>query len=315
MKPYTSLRILLIAACYVFFCCGKTMAQTQPATSMVERINLLSSKWSKDLVDETTDDLMSIYDHGAIYMPEYQPTLNGSTKIRDYFDAMNKKRKVLRVDMRTKELLKLEDYILQIGTFEMDVEWRAIKPDAEQNFTGKYWRIWKRGGADELSVVGEAFGFYKRLDHPERWVTDMATRKDPSPSGFEPHQASIELKAYHAIGQQGVKQRNGALRSELYAQDAIFYPFADTPKKGIGVLKPYLIKYSSHGAIIDSVQTHTHEVIYLRNYILEFAKFAVAWRYNEMPGQSNGKGISLRKRLDNGELRFFRHIGTHNLEL
>ena len=204
--------------------------------------------------------------------------------------------------------------MLDIGTFNSEIDWLIEKQHDAQTYSGKYWRIWQVNSAPIPKVIGEAFGFFEHIANPELWVTDMSTKKDLAPSGFKPEDASIELKAYHAIGQQGVKQKNGELRAQLYAADAVFYPFANTPKIGIEVLKPYLIEYSSHGARIESVQTHTHEAIYLGGYILEFAKFAVAWSYDNLPGRADGKGIALRKRMENGELLYYRHIGTHNFD-
>jgi ketosteroid isomerase-like protein len=271
-----------------------------------------SKLWQQALVERDLDKTLSIYEEQAILMPEYQPTLNGLGKIREYYTSLNKRRNVRNISMVEEELVMLDQYLLEIGAFESDIDWLSNSAINSQKYTGKYWRIWKVNQSSEIKVFGEAFGFFEPIPNPHLWVTDVKTRQDFSPSNFKPSAASIELKAYHAIGEKGVRQKNGVLRSQLYASDAVFYPFADSPKRGIEVLQPYLVQYSSHGAIIDSVQTHTHEVVYLKDYIIEFTKFAVAWNVDEFPGQANGKGIVLRTRLKNGELRIFRHIGLHN---
>jgi hypothetical protein len=211
-------------------------------------------------------------------------------------------------------MIRLNGYVVDIGSFETNLDWLTDNDTAPKTYTGKYWRIWNIEAATDFKLAGEAFGFHKHIQNPQLWVTDKSAWNDPSPSGFKASDASVELKAYHALGREGVRHKNGDLRSSLYTPDAIFYPFANTPKKGIDVLKPYLMEYSSNNTYIDSVQTHTHDVVYFDNYLLEFTKFAVAWTYAETTGQSNGKGIKIRKRMDNGELLIYRNIGMHNFD-
>lgn len=280
----------------------------------VQSIRQVNESWQKSLIQGDITKVIEMYADNAIFMPEYQPTLNGSKKIRTYLEALSARRKIKSLRYKADEMHNLGQYVLEIGTFATTIDWIIEQQGKTISYEGKYWRIWNVKAKNTPQVVGEAFGFFEHIPNPELWVTDMGTKQDPAPSGFNPAEASIELKAYHAIGREGVKHKDGELRSQLYAPDAIFYPFADSPKKGIEVLKPYLIQYSSHGARIESVQTHTHEVINVDGYILEFAKFAVAWTYDNVPGRADGKGISLRKRMANGELLIYRHIGTHNFD-
>jgi ketosteroid isomerase-like protein len=299
-------------SCYAV--ANQTVINLGVSDELSAEIQRLNKSWEQGIEKGDISKVISLYSQNAIYMPEYQPTLNGIEQIQRYFETLASKRTVHDVRLTSEEMHDLNGYTLEIGVFETSISWLIAQNIGKQKYKGKYWRIWRTDDKKGVQVIGEAFGFFKAIENPSLWVTDKTTRKGGALSGFQPSNASIELKAYHALGQKGVKQKNGALRSQLYANDGVFYPYADTAKRGIEVLRPYLIKYSSHGAFIDSVQTHTHDVLYLDNYILEFTKFNVTWTYNETLGQSNGKGIVLRKRGDNGELRIFRHIGTHNFD-
>lgn len=309
---------ILLSVIYIFLLNNIAQAQTDTHNNtrveshVLQSISKINQDWQINLRKGDLTKVLEPYAETAIFMPEYQPTLNGVPQIKDYFTKLNQRRKFHKLNYQSTELLKLGNYVLEIGNFEMLIQWLNQQP--QKNYSGKYWRIWDTDNPLTPKIIGEAFGFYKHLENPELWVTDRKTRAGLSPSGFKAADMSIELQAYHALGQKGVQQKDGELRAKMYAQDAIFYPFADTPKKDMSELKPYLIQYSSHGATIASVQTYTHEVIYLEDFILEFAKFAVAWTYDGVPGSANGKGMSLRKRLENGELRFFRHIGMHNYD-
>ncbi|MEP1446514.1 MAG: hypothetical protein ABJK37_10440 [Paraglaciecola sp.] len=315
MKNFYLLAILL-SVTQVFL--PINMVQATPDTKVerhvVEAIKKANQAWQRHLVQGEIAKVLKNYGDKAIFMPEYQPTLNGINDINEYLTTLNSRRTLHKVSYQSEEMLKLGHYVLEIGRFEKEIEWLNVQPDKHTHYTGKYWRIWNTEIPEDLKIIGEAFGFYQHLKHPEFWVTNRKTRSGTSPNHFKASNASIELQAYHALGRIGVKQKDGELRAKMYTQDAIFYPFAAPPKKGMAELTPYLIQYSSHGATIESVQTYTHDVIYFDNFILEFAKFAVAWTYEGLPGSANGKGISLRKRLENGELRFFRHIGMHNYD-
>lgn len=316
MQRYTLVYLLLLTVVWspAYAAANQSARSTVLPSEINAEIQQLNNSWEQGLIQGDIPQIIKLYAKDAIYMPEYQPTLNGVAQIQGYFESLASRRTVHSIRSSSREMIDLKGYVLEIGTFETSISWSALKNTAALDYTGKYWRIWKTDENKAIKVIGETFGFFEEIQNPSFWVTDKTTRKSGAPSRFQPSNASIELKAYHSIGQKGVKQKNGLLRSQLYAVDGVFYPYADTEKRGIEVLRPYLIKYSSHDAVVDSVQTHTHDVLYLTNFILEFTKFNVTWTYNEVPGQANGKGIVLRKRLDNGELRIFRHIGTHNLD-
>jgi len=282
------------------------------AQNISQAIDKANRSLERNLLEGNLTTVIELYADNAILMPEYQPTLNGVDKIRSYFETLDDRRKIVNLSSQSEEMIGLGKYVIDIGSFKTNIEWLNDQDVEPKSYSGKYWRIWNIETETQLKLVGEAFGFYKNIENPQQWVTDMNTWHDASPTGFKASDASLELKAYHALGREGVQHKNGDLRSSLYAPDAIFYPFANTPKKGIEVLKPYLIEYSSNSAYIDSVQTHTHDVIYFDNYLLEFTKFAVAWTYEETTDQANGKGIKIRKRMDNGELLIYRTIGMHN---
>lgn len=316
MKQTLLTSLLLLSAFYLSgdLVFAQSTSNIDVTSEVKAKIRIQNERWVQSQMGGDIQQLIKQYDQNAIYMPEYQPTLNGIAQIKAYFTSLAKRRKVDNMNLYSQELIALKDHVLEIGMFETSITWSATQHSDALAYTGKYWKIWKTFEDGTIKLIGEAFGFFSPIQNSEFWVTDMSTKKSAAPSGFKPADASIELKAYHSIGQKGVQQKNGLLRSQLYADDGVFYPYAETEKRGIDVLRPYLIQYSSHGAIINSVQTHTHDVLYLNNYILEFGKFSVTWTYDETPVQANGKGIALRKRLENGELRIYRHIGMHNFE-
>ena len=123
----------------------------------------------------------------------------------------------------------------------------------------------------------------------------------------------FELKAYNALMEKGVRDRNAMLRSAFFMETGSFKPFADTTVTGIEQIKPYLIAYNSGGKVtIDFIRCYTYDFEYAGDYILEYAMCKVAWSRPDVSGRIEGKGIRIWKRQDDHSLRLYREIGTHN---
>ena len=113
--------------------------------------------------------------------------------------------------------------------------------------------------------------------------------------------------------EKGVRNRDGNLRSEFFAPDGRFYPYADTAIVGLARIKSHLLEYNSRGNVsIDSIMCYTFDFSYFENYVLEYDMFKVKWSVPNFSGRTEGKGIRIWKRLPDGSLRLFREIGTHN---
>ena len=102
------------------------------------------------------------------------------------------------------------------------------------------------------------------------------------------------------------------MRIDLYAEDAVFYPFADSAKAGQAVLTPYLKAYHQYDVLIDHIEILPYDYVDFGDYILEYSLFDVDWRFGEHSGTNQGKGIRLWKRQPDNSLKIYRHIGLHN---
>jgi hypothetical protein len=90
-------------------------------------------------------------------------------------------------------------------------------------------------------------------------------------------------------------------------------PFEEPNVKGKTNIKAYLKQYSSRGEVtIDSVFIYTYHFENLKDYKLEYFKFRVQFQAGTYTGKVAGKGIRLWKRLEDGSLRMWRELGTHD---
>lgn len=209
MKIFSPSKAWFLIIIWTVICSNSIHADTSLGVkkALVQSITQLNEQIQKDFIQGDVSKIIQFYTKNVIFMPEYQPTLNGVKKIEDYFDALNTKRKMRKLVYTSEELINLDTHILEIGGFEAEIDWLTDQNNNTRNYTGKYWRIWHTDIVGGPKVMGEAFGFFKRLQNPELWVTDMSTWKNLSPRKFKPADASLELKAYAAFGREGVKKK------------------------------------------------------------------------------------------------------------
>jgi len=263
---------------------------------------------------EAADDLASFlqhYDEHVISMPEYQRTLDGCAEIEIFYREILKRQNIKLFQRQAHQFIHLDKTIVEIGTFRK--EYTDSKTDSVVTLRGKYWNVWATQADGNFKLRGEAFGYFHPVEHPEA-LTVPGNKKQPNESDILlQKEIPFELKAYNALMEKGVRKRDGNLRSEFFTEDASVYPFADATVTGIDKIKPYLIAYSSRGAVtIDSIMCYTYAFENSGDYILEYDMFKVKWSVANFSGRTEGKGIRIWERQDDKSLRLYREIGTHN---
>jgi len=272
---------------------------------------------AKNLVEAEVNDnlnaLIEYYDVHALSMPEYQLMLDGLDEIKLYYTEILKRQNIKSYVHVADEFIHLNKTIVEIGTFKKEY-YNDSNPDSLITLKGKYWNIWEAGQNSSFKLVSEAFGYFNPVSHPEALTVRMS-KKQPDESEILLHkEIPFELKAYNALMEKGVRNRDGILRSSFFTHDARFFPFAEPTLKGIENIKPYLIGYSSRGQVtIDSIMCYTYDFKYADNYVLEYDMFKVKWNNANGSGKTEGKGIRIWHRQEDNSLRLFREIGTHNL--
>ncbi|MDB4292981.1 hypothetical protein N9954_06185 [Maribacter sp.] len=245
------------------------------------------------------------YTDDAILMAEYQPTIEGRETIALYYNEIFKRQQIKSYTKEITEIINLDSTFIEIGIFKK--VFLEADTDTEQVQNGKYWNTWALAKNDSLKLKGEAFGFFHPIENPNSLLVDL-----PENGRQAANNVPLELRAYRALGEKGVQERDGILRAEMYSHDGKFMPFADTTKTGMSELQPYLIAYNSGNVKIDSIHTYTHRYENHQDYILEYSKFYVSWQVPNFSGVTTGKGVRIWKREEDNTLRIFRQLGSHN---
>lgn len=276
-------------------------------------IQQLTSNLAEAEINDKLNTLISYYDVRAVSMPEYQLTLVGHDDIKYYYTEILKRQTVKSYVPVADEFIQLGNTVVEIGTFKKEYVTDS-NPDSIIVLNGKYWHIWEAAPNRTFKLLGEAFGYFKPVQHPEMLTVQLNKIQPDESDILQQKEIPLELKAYNALMEKGVKNRDGILRSGFFTSDARFFPFAEPTVTGIENIKPYIIAYSSRGQItIDSVMCYTYDFQYAGNYILEYAMFKVKWTNANGKGRTEGKSIRIWQRQKDNSLRLFREIGTHNL--
>src|SRR5690606_15706251 len=133
------------------------------------------------------------------------------------------------------EFIHLENTIVVIGTYRR--EYAMPARDSLITLQGKYCHVWGLQ-AGEYRIKGETFGYFHPVDQPEALILST-DQQQPDENDIQ-IKVPLELKAYNALMEKGVRERDATLRANFYTDDAVFYPFADTAVVGMNQLKPYL---------------------------------------------------------------------------
>lgn len=287
-------------------CATKKDSQENINRDVEHEIKSLTQHLDEVEGNEQLTECLNHYTPSAISMPEYQTTLSGSQEIENYYRTIFEKQHIKNIRREPKEFIHLGKTIVVIGTYKRDYE----AEDSIINLDGKYLHVWT-SEASTYRIKGEAFGYFHPVDNPKSLIIST-DQQQPDESEIQV-EVPFQLKAYNALMEKGVRQRNATIRVGFFSDNAIFYPHADSAIVGMDQLKPYLTAYSNRGTItINSVTCYTYNFEKLDDYILEYDMFKVSWSRAGDAGRTEGKGIRLWKRETDGSLKLFREIGTHN---
>ena len=252
-----------------------------------------------------------LYRPNAISMPEHQPTLIGTGRIAAYHEAMQQRLRMTGYEPVPSEIFELRDAALEIGTFT--AAWST--PDgATQERSGKYANLWGVEPDGSLRLKADIWGYFEPLPDPALFFVELPGEEPAAaPAGGDPRLAET-LRRMNQADAEAVRSRDVEAKLALLADDAVIMPFADTPKRGMAEIRPYLTQYTANGAGItfDDVRVWNIGFEDHGEHVIEFAKFHVDWRFPDNAGITKGGGLRLWRRQPDGTLRRLRQIGTHD---
>lgn len=305
--------ILLLAATAIpIVASGAAIAQATSAVSATTaaRVSAAQQELRVAILSNDVDARVRLYRPDARSMPEYQPALYTTAQIAAYHRAMRERLMMTRFDPVTSELFDFGHAVLEFGTFTAG--WTAGANAEERR--GKYANLWAVEPDGSLRLKADIWGYFENLPNGKMFFVPMAEAAPPLlPAPADPELVETVGRLDQADA-RAVRTRDLEAKLALLADDAIIMPFADTPKRGMAEIRPYLTAYTAagEGIIFDDVRVWNAGVEQFGEYVVTFSKFHVDWRFPGNKGITKGGGLHLWKRQPDGSLKRIRQIGTHD---
>lgn len=278
------------------------------AAEIQRRSAELSATWLSGDVDRR----MAHYASDSISNPDYQPRLYGPRSVARYYQVLASRLRVSAHARRATELIALSDEtVLELGRFEMTCAPAA--GGASRDLQGRYANLWRRQSDGAFKLKAEVWGYLQRIDDPAVYsLGEREAAGRAAPPGDPKVEA--ELAGLNLLDAEAVRTYDAAAKIARYADDAIYMPYADTPKIGIGEIGAHFVRYTEQGrgVTFESVRVWNEGFDVLDGYVVEYPKFEVRWRNGAESGTVSGGGLRLWRREADGSLKMLRQIATHD---
>ena len=245
------------------------------------------------------DGISDFYDNETFLMAEYNPLIHTKKNIKIYYDTIFARENVVAYTRQTVDIVRFTDKIIEIGLFTKILE------DSEK-FRGKYFNVWKLNNEGQLKLRAESFGYLHQVENPSILLVPEANTSKTKAINIP-----LELDAYNALNETNVIDRIPERSANVYADDAMYLPFADTIKTGKSNLLKHYTAYYQNPAKIDSIQEITYAYDEVENGYIRYTGFYVDWSVPGFSGNTIGTGISYWRREKDNTLRLYRQIGLH----
>ncbi|MDN4631167.1 alpha/beta hydrolase-fold protein [Sphingomonas sp. PsM26] len=280
-----------------------------PPTELRDRVTVAHGALRRAVIANDPDARSRLYRADALSVPEYQPVLHGTRQIAAYHRAMRERRRVIDYVPVASEVFDLGDTLVEIGTFT--IRW-SDRADEER---GKYAHVWGVERDGSLRLKADTWGYFRPLADPAGFFTAIPeSSSSPIPPAASDRPLGEFLRAHNDRDAEAVRTKDVEAKLVDYTDDAIFMPFADTPKRGMGEIRPYLTAYTAagSGATFRDVRVWTLAFENHGGWVIEYPKFRVDWTAGGQSGIVKGGGIRLWQRQADGALKLHRQIGTHD---
>lgn len=278
---------------------NKNTNESEPSGSVANVLYEYNQQIIKAAKTKSFDEISDFYDNESFLMAEYNPLIQAKNNIKIYYDTIFARENVKEYTRQTVDIVRFTDKIIEIGLFTKILE------DSEK-FRGKYFNVWKLNNDGQLKLRAESFGYLHQVENPSTLLVPEASISMPKAINIP-----LELDAYNALNETNVIDRIPERSANVYAEDAMYLPFADTIKTGKSDLLKHYTAYYQNPAKIDSIQVITYAYDEVENGYIRYAGFYVDWTVPGFSGNTTGTGISFWRREKDNTLRMYRQIGLH----
>ncbi|MEO0570309.1 MAG: nuclear transport factor 2 family protein [Bacteroidota bacterium] len=267
-----------------------------------------SEKFGKAIALESIEPLTELFTVDATILPEYHQMLLGTPVLIRYFSDFFEKTETLFYQKHAFEIQDFGDGLLELGTFKH--RYKTPK-GASFDYNGKYMTFWElQNGVPKIKAhIWGASSYFEAenlafvsVDAPEITI-------DIPQSVWKDAIEEIRTYVYSAVLEGDAKT---TLRS--YAEDAIYMTYYDPPFLGKTQIANYFYPHYQPGSVKrDSLMTRAVKILDLGQYALKFGEYHVEWTHENRPYFIKGKGLTLYRRKEDGNVEIYRQMINHSM--
>lgn len=144
---------LFLFALMVFFVSSNISAQdVEKVKAKIEEMNKI---YTKAMIDNDVDKMLSMYTDDVISMPSYQPTVKGIAKVRELSEVQAKSGwKTTHFVLSITDIIVQGNLAIEIGNYDMKMSGPDV-PEWADN--GKYITIWEEQSDGSMKIKVETW--------------------------------------------------------------------------------------------------------------------------------------------------------------
>ncbi len=265
---------------------------------------------------ELNNDLekrLSVYNQNSICMPDHQASMQGITNLKLYHSSIFDRQNLSKYQRKTTKIIPVENRIIELGTYEK--EGTSSLNQTPFLHKGKYFNVWTFDESGILKLAIETWNYDQAIEDINSILVRMPPAKQHGIFEIQKElspQQSKQLSDLSTIMKNGVKKRDGTLRTTIYHDDAIFMPHDEPMMIGKKQILEHLIAYNSGNVSIDSIEAGSNWAENLGDYILQSSNYYVEWSVDSYSGIGKGKGLRLWRKTKEGNQKMLINIALRD---
>jgi hypothetical protein len=289
-----------------------TMRVSAPTTEQTARLEEHRTRIERGMTRGEANEWMAALAEEVRLMPEYHGTIFGRAGAERYFAAFFERFRVVRHERRSMTVWNLGERLVECGRFEQVL---ARKDDGrERVLDGKYLEIWSRTDAAGWQVSTTIWNYSRwpefadELRFPEvPGVRTAMEARVPVRGGV-----SFELAALNKLQEVAIAEKDHAIWSQFYADDAVLLPNHAPAAEGRGAIDGYIQAHVKGMPVYEKLDIRNDRIDDLGDWVIDYASHVANWRNGDASGVNTGKNVRVWRREPRGGLKMVCQIGTYD---
>lgn len=280
-----------------------------PEPIIPEVVHQFEQASSESLLNNSISKRGNFYNQGAYLMGEYQKVIKGRSNIEGYYRAFLERFQVNQYHKQRVELLNLGNWMVETGTFEMDITHK--ESSVRKAYEGKYQNLWRKDKNGDWKVFAEAWNYNHLVDDWGQFSFSELPLFDHL--SVEVKDVPLQVLGLNKIAEEIIADHDAEKWIQLYDQQAMLLYSHSPLYNGKTAIEKHLHEHVKTLPIFNTLDIGTFFLEELDQYIIELGNHHTNWSHGESQGVSTGKNIRIWKKHKNGTIKIFRQTPMYDV--